>query len=183
MPRAPPIGSIASVTCDAELAGRDEHERGEPRIGRVEALDDRDRERERLARAGRALGEDVAAAQRLGDDERSGSGTASRCRCSASNVADGLGDAERRRKFIGHCVLELLRVGRDPVADLVTTKGDAISLESRDCPPCAHVAADHGSRRAPAGGSVGVVEPRLRAAAAGARAGRRGGRARPSRRA
>ena len=44
------------------------------------ALDDRDRERERLAGAGRALREDVAAAQRLRDDERSGSGTGRRCR-------------------------------------------------------------------------------------------------------
>ncbi len=54
----------------AELARRHEHERAGLHVGRVDALDDRDRERERLARAGRALREDVAAAQRLGDDER-----------------------------------------------------------------------------------------------------------------
>ena len=54
----------------AELTRRDEHERRGARLGRVEALEDRDRERERLAGSGRALGQDVAAAQRLRDHER-----------------------------------------------------------------------------------------------------------------
>jgi hypothetical protein len=52
---------------DAELAGRDEDQRERLRVRAV--LDDRDRERERLAGARRALRQDVAAAQRLRDDE------------------------------------------------------------------------------------------------------------------
>ena len=53
----------------AELTRRDEDERCRTAAGRVEALEDRNRERERLARPRRALREDVAAAKRLGDHE------------------------------------------------------------------------------------------------------------------
>ena len=52
-----------------ELARRDEDERrGRLLVGR-EPLDERQPEGERLARAGRRLAEDVAAGERVGDDE------------------------------------------------------------------------------------------------------------------
>ena len=51
----------------SELARGHEHERLDAGRVRVEPLDDRDREGEGLAGAGRALREDVAAAERLGD--------------------------------------------------------------------------------------------------------------------
>jgi len=53
----------------AELARGDEDERERLLRGGIDEVGDRDRERERLARAGRALGENVTAAQRLGNDE------------------------------------------------------------------------------------------------------------------
>src|SRR5919199_764153 len=52
-----------------ELAGRREDERARPAAARCDPLDDRDREGERLAGAGRRLGEDVAAGEDVGDDE------------------------------------------------------------------------------------------------------------------
>ena len=51
-----------------ELAGRREHERGGA-AARLDALDHRDRERERLARARGGLGEHVAAVEHVADDE------------------------------------------------------------------------------------------------------------------
>ncbi len=51
-----------------ELARRGEHERGGA-AARLDALDHRDRERERLARAGGGLGEHVAAGEHVADDE------------------------------------------------------------------------------------------------------------------
>jgi hypothetical protein len=54
---------------DGELARRREHQRGGPRrVGR-DALGERHGEGERLARAGRGLGEDVMAGERVGYDE------------------------------------------------------------------------------------------------------------------
>ena len=111
----------SSVTCDAELARRDEHERGGPAVGRVEALDDRDRERERLARAGRALREDVAAAKRLRDDERldlERRVDAARC----EQLAHGLGHAERTK------ICQLVSTPSD-VEIPCPKAGDAISRE------------------------------------------------------
>ena len=54
----------------AELPSRDEHERaGAPALGR-EALDDRDAEGQRLAGAGRSLGEDVVPLQACRQGQR-----------------------------------------------------------------------------------------------------------------
>ena len=53
-----------------ELARRGEDQRGGAAIGRLEALDDRHGEGERLARAGGRLGEDVVAGEDVRDDER-----------------------------------------------------------------------------------------------------------------
>jgi hypothetical protein len=54
----------------AQLArGYEDERRGAP-VGRVEVLDDRHRERERLARSRRRLGEDVRACERRGNDTR-----------------------------------------------------------------------------------------------------------------
>ena len=52
-----------------ELTRRDEHERRRPTGIPADALDDRPGEGERLARAGRGLGEHVTAAEGGGDDE------------------------------------------------------------------------------------------------------------------
>ena len=54
---------------ERELAGGREHERGRGRLAGRDELDDRQREGERLARAGRRLAEDVAALERVRDDE------------------------------------------------------------------------------------------------------------------
>jgi hypothetical protein len=54
---------------DGQLARRDEHQSGGA-TGRLDSLDDRDRERERLAGAGPRLGEHVAPGQGVGHDER-----------------------------------------------------------------------------------------------------------------
>ena len=59
-----------------ELARRGEHERGGAAVGALEALDDRDRERERLARARGGLGEHVAPVEHVADDEAAGWRTA-----------------------------------------------------------------------------------------------------------
>ena len=53
-----------------ELARRDEHERGRPPLGRIELLDERHGEGERLAGARRRLREHVAAGERVREDER-----------------------------------------------------------------------------------------------------------------
>ena len=53
-----------------ELACRREHERGRGRLAGRDELDDRQPEGERLPRAGWRLAEDVAALERVGDDER-----------------------------------------------------------------------------------------------------------------
>ena len=52
-----------------ELAGRDEHERRRLAAAVGRALDERQPEGERLAGSRRRLGEDVAARERVGDDE------------------------------------------------------------------------------------------------------------------
>ena len=54
---------------ERELAGGREHERGGGRLAGRDELDDRQPEGERLPRAGRRLAEDVAALERVGDDE------------------------------------------------------------------------------------------------------------------
>ncbi len=53
-----------------ELAGGDEDQRRGARIGRVERLDDRDREGECLPRSRRRLREHVASVEGIGEDER-----------------------------------------------------------------------------------------------------------------
>src|SRR4029077_14583207 len=53
-----------------ELACRREHERGRGRLAWRDELDDRQPGGERLPRAGWRLAEDVAALERVGDDER-----------------------------------------------------------------------------------------------------------------
>ena len=52
-----------------QLAGGGEDERRGAARGGVDAVDQRDAERERLARPGRRLGEHVAAGEHVGDDE------------------------------------------------------------------------------------------------------------------
>ena len=52
-----------------ELTGRDEHERRDAPVARDGPLRDRNRERERLARACGRLGEDVEPRQRVGQDK------------------------------------------------------------------------------------------------------------------
>jgi hypothetical protein len=92
-----------------ELAGRDEDERLRLARGRVELLDDRDRKGERLARAGGALREHVAAAKQLRDHL-----ALNRERrldpLRREHVAHGLGNAERGKSIVH--VVDLLRCRR-----------------------------------------------------------------------
>jgi hypothetical protein len=93
----------------AELARRDEHER--EGLAVTYTLDDRDRERERLAGPRGTLGENVTAAQRLGDDEGLNLERgldAARCEYSA----DGLGHPEGTK--VCH-LSQLLRTSRSRV--------------------------------------------------------------------
>ena len=53
-----------------ELTGRNEHDRSRPTIAGLDALDDRDREGQRLARARRGLGKDVTPGERVAEDLR-----------------------------------------------------------------------------------------------------------------
>jgi hypothetical protein len=52
-----------------ELARRRQHQRGRARLAASEPVEQRDRERERLARAGRRLRQHVAAGEDVGDHE------------------------------------------------------------------------------------------------------------------
>ena len=116
---SPAISANSSVTCtQSSRVGTSTSANGVPR---VVALDDRDRECERLARAGRALREHVAAPERLRDDERSGSGTGRRCRArrARSHTAS---ETPRERKSVT-CLNSFGR--RDHVSD----GGDEISRE------------------------------------------------------
>ena len=89
-----------------ELAGRDEHECCRLGAGAGRALDERQAERERLAGAGRRLGEDVEAAERVREHELLD-------RERAMDVAgvegphDGCAHAERLER-LGHAVLLLV---------------------------------------------------------------------------
>ncbi len=122
----------------AELTGGHEHECGDAVAPAVDPFHDRDRERERLAGAGRALRKDVAAAERLGDH-----GALNRERIQDSllfeDCADGFRDAERPEfscgigvrhhgggRVVSHVSLLLLSVEIP-----VPTGGNAISLEGR----------------------------------------------------
>src|SRR5205085_10609912 len=51
-----------------ELAGRRQHERGRTLVLGGDPLDERDPEGERLARAGRRLGDDISPGHRVADD-------------------------------------------------------------------------------------------------------------------
>ena len=109
-----------------------------PLASGVEPLDDRDREGERLAGAGRALREDVAAAERLGDR----GGLDGERRRDALLVEDGARRHPRRRargnrlqaqaawQAFRSSLYSFLSVEIAPPASREPT-GDAISLESR----------------------------------------------------
>ena len=117
---ASPTCCIASVTWEA--SSRVGTSTSAPMLAcRVEALDDRDREGKRLAGAGRALREDVAAAERLRDD----GGLDGERGADALLVEDGadvVRDAERAKSVaraqaqLEDCwimLCSLLSVGRD----------------------------------------------------------------------
>ena len=173
-----PTSSNASVTCDAELARR-ARARAPPawRRSGSSALDDRDRERERLAGAGRALGEDVAAAQRLGDRDALDRERACRCRARRARRT-----RRRRRRARGK--------GESSSPSNSSCRSRSRRRRRRrdltgepDCPPSAFTVPVGAVGVARLSGSSGRQLARLRAAAGGARAGRPAGRARPSRRA
>ena len=107
--RSPAISANSSVTCtQSSRVGTSTSANGVPRVS---ALDDRDRERERLARAGRALREDVTAPECLRDDERldlERGVDAARC----EQFAHGLGNPEGTK--VCH-LSQLLRTSRSRV--------------------------------------------------------------------
>ena len=72
------VGDAADLVDDLgrELARRCEHQRRRARVLGADALDERDPERERLARAGGRLRDHVAAGERVADHRRAGSRTA-----------------------------------------------------------------------------------------------------------
>jgi hypothetical protein len=107
------LGDVAGVVDDlaGELTRGGEDERGGPRVAGLQALEDREDERERLAGAGGRLGEDVVAGQRVGDDERldrEGFGDAA----AGEGARSGRRHAEigeRSRGHMGCCSLRVVR--------------------------------------------------------------------------
>jgi hypothetical protein len=81
-----------------ELSRGGEDERGGAPVGRLEAVDDRHAEGERLARARRGAGEDVMAGEHVDDDallDGEGLGDAAVCerahhRCGHAEIGEGL---------------------------------------------------------------------------------------------
>ena len=72
-----------------QFASRDQNQRGGAGVGRLEALDHRHSERERLARAGRRLDEHVVSVEGVGNDQAldgEGGGDAACCECARDGV-------------------------------------------------------------------------------------------------
>ena len=174
-PRAAPTSSIASVTCDAELARRHEHERRRRRRPSGSS-----RSTIGIAKAS-VLPEPVGLWASTSPPRSAsgitalwtGNGVSIPCSASTAQTASDTPSARNAVAFI-------IRSGSFGSVEIPSPdrEGDATSLESRIALRSTHGTSWHGRHRALSAQPAASASPR--AAAGGARAGRRAGRARPS---